>query len=253
MNVVLASNVDTDLLGTFSGDVERKGTAVETAIQKARLGIEATGIPLGIANEGSFGPHPQIPLLNSDLEIIVLVDAERDLVIEEYVVSASSNVGELKVSNLASAEAFLKRSFFGTHGMVVRPNTSKSKEAIKKGIIDRDQLAQAISESAARSADGLAHLETDMRAHFNPTRQKVIAEAAEKFVKRVGYLCPNCGAPGWGVVDSIMGLPCEGCGGPTALVHKEIEGCVKCRFVKVLPRSDGKEKAGAHLCPECNP
>ncbi len=250
---VLASGINTDSLGTFSGDVARTGTPLQTAIEKARLGMAVTGKKLGIANEGSFGPHPQLPFFTSDMEIIVLVDGENDLVIEEYVVSPSTNVGEIKVADIHDAEEFLNKSLFGTHGMVVRPNSSLETANIKKGILDGKSLAEAIRLSAKRSSDGLAHIETDMRAHMNPTRQKVIAEASEKFAARVNTICPHCGLPGWGVVDCIMGLPCEGCGGPTAMVHKEIEGCVKCRFRKVLPRSDGKEKAPVNLCPECNP
>ena len=40
--------VDTDLLGTFSGEIERVGTPLETAIKKARLGMERSGNPFGI-------------------------------------------------------------------------------------------------------------------------------------------------------------------------------------------------------------
>lgn len=253
VNVELAEAVDTDCLGTFSGEITRQGTPLETAIKKARLGIQATGIPIGIANEGSFGPHPQMPFFNSDQELLVLVDIERDIVIEEYVVSASTNVGEIKVSTMDQAEDFLANCKFGSHALVVRPNSSFSSDKIQKGILDRQALARVVQYCATHSADGLAHIETDMRAHLNPTRQNVIAEAGEKFARRIKSLCSECGNPGWGVVDCIMGLPCETCRSPTQLIHKEIEGCVKCAFRKVLPRSDGKANAPTHLCPACNP
>ena len=45
--------VDTDIFGTFTGEIERVGTPLETAIKKARLGIENTGNPYAIASEGS--------------------------------------------------------------------------------------------------------------------------------------------------------------------------------------------------------
>ena len=76
-------NLDTDQLGTFSGEISRSGSPIETAIAKAKLGIEATGIPIGLASEGSIGPDPQNPFLTSDIEIVVLVDQERGLVIYE--------------------------------------------------------------------------------------------------------------------------------------------------------------------------
>jgi hypothetical protein len=53
--------IDTDLLGTFTGEVEQVGTPREVAISKARLGMRASGISLGLSSEGSFGPHPLIP------------------------------------------------------------------------------------------------------------------------------------------------------------------------------------------------
>ncbi len=253
VDLKLAQNVDTDKLGTFSGEINRNGSPLETAIKKARLGIEASGIPIGIASEGSFGPHPQLPFVNSDLEILVLVDTERDIVIEEYVVSASTNLGNIAVATMSEAEAFLATCNFGSHAMVVRPNSSLCPDTIKKGILDRETLAIAVQNCAAQSADGLACIETDMRAHLNPTRQGVIAEAGEKFARRIKMLCTQCQSPGWGVVDCIIGLPCETCGGPTQLIHREIEGCVKCPFRIVLARSDGKLRAPTHLCPQCNP
>jgi len=49
---------DTDVLGTFSGEVDRKDTAFETVKKKCLLAMEQTNCDLGIASEGSFGPHP---------------------------------------------------------------------------------------------------------------------------------------------------------------------------------------------------
>ena len=49
--------VDTDVLGTFAGEIERVGTPQETTVKKAQLGIEATGNPYALASEGSVGPE----------------------------------------------------------------------------------------------------------------------------------------------------------------------------------------------------
>jgi hypothetical protein len=61
--VTTAANLDTDALGTFTGEIPRAGTIREAAISKARLGMTATGLPIGIASEGSYGPHPNIPFI----------------------------------------------------------------------------------------------------------------------------------------------------------------------------------------------
>ena len=69
LRVVLPSGLDTDTLGTFSGEVERNGTALKTCVRKACLSMAATGLPFGIANEGSFGPHPFVPFIPAGIEI----------------------------------------------------------------------------------------------------------------------------------------------------------------------------------------
>lgn len=50
--VTTAPDLDTDVLGTFTGEIPRAGTIREVA--KARLGMAATGLPIGIASEGSY-------------------------------------------------------------------------------------------------------------------------------------------------------------------------------------------------------
>jgi hypothetical protein len=253
IQLIRAEDVDTDTLGTFTGEKKRKGSPLETAIQKARLGIFSTNLPFGIANEGSFGPHPQLPFFNADQEIVVFVDTERDIVIEEQMVSSATNVAEIKVSDLTQADQFLEQSQFGSHAVIVRPNSSPHPDPVAKGITDRKTLEQLFKTCLDQSSDGLVHLETDMRAHLNPSRQKVISELGEKLAVRLLALCENCDTPGWGNLDYLLGLPCESCQGPTELVAKEIQGCVKCTFRKVVGRSDKKTTAPTHLCPHCNP
>jgi hypothetical protein len=45
-------DLDTDQLGTFSGEIERIAPPIETAINKARLGMKETGSLIGIASKG---------------------------------------------------------------------------------------------------------------------------------------------------------------------------------------------------------
>jgi hypothetical protein len=45
-----------------------------------------------------------------------------------------------------------------------------------KGIKKPSDVKEAINRCASVSENGLAHVETDMRAHMNPTRMKVISE-----------------------------------------------------------------------------
>lgn len=49
---------DTDLQGAFTRESHRPGTQLEALRRKARKGMELSGLPLGLASEGSFGPDP---------------------------------------------------------------------------------------------------------------------------------------------------------------------------------------------------
>ena len=67
-------NVDTDQLGTFSGEIERREDALSTCRTKAQMGLAATGLALGLASEASFGPHPAMPMLAVGQELLVFLD-----------------------------------------------------------------------------------------------------------------------------------------------------------------------------------
>ena len=60
--VVVAADINTDTLGTFSGDIPRPGPLVETCLTKAEMAFAATGLDCAIASEGSYGPIERLPL-----------------------------------------------------------------------------------------------------------------------------------------------------------------------------------------------
>ena len=63
MEVVLADAVDTDAFGTFSGERPRTLSALDTAQAKARAALGSGSWALGLASEGTYGPHPEAPVL----------------------------------------------------------------------------------------------------------------------------------------------------------------------------------------------
>jgi hypothetical protein len=251
--VTLAPGLDTDLLGTFSGEIPRQGTMLEVAKRKARLGMSVMGAQLGLASEGSFGPHPAIPYIPAGLELMVFVDDERGTVVTESVIAEKTNYNHLVVLPGEAADEFLQRVGFPNHGLIVRPNEGEVASALTKGIVDTDSLRRAIAAAAAVSSDGRARVETDMRAHFNPTRMKSLALLAARLAQRLSRQCPACDAPGFGRTGSRRGLVCEDCGMPTELVVAEIFGCPACDYTEERPRGDGLQRAPAQCCPECNP
>ncbi len=245
--------IDTDKLGTFSGEMERPGNALEVADKKAKLGMEATGLPFGLASEGSFRPHPYIPFLPSDQEIMLFIDNERGFKLHEVIVSEKTNFAQLAVSNLDEADQFLHSAHFPTHGIIVRPNIWEDKSVIFKGIRNMGELEAAFNKCLHVSADSKVWLETDMRANVNPSRMGVIGELAERLAKRLSSECPRCSAPGWGCVKVERGLPCEYCGQPTEMVASQVFGCVLCDHLLTLPGADGITKAEQVYCGWCNP
>ncbi len=251
--VVPTAGLDTDELGTFSGEIPRDGTMLEVAVRKARLGMSAAAVPLGLASEGSFGPHPAIPFFPAGIELLVFVDDEREVVVHESLIAESTNFDHLAVSPGDELEPFLGRIGFPAHGLVVRPNEGEPTAALVKGIVELDSLTRAIAEAAAVSPDGRARLETDMRAHLNPTRMKSLATLSDRLARRLATFCPGCGAPGFGRTGTRGGLRCETCGTPTEMIAAEVFGCPACDYAEERPRFDGLQRAPTQHCPECNP
>ncbi len=251
--VTSAPGLDTDQLGTFSGEIPRNGTMLDVALRKARLGMSAAGVPLGLASEGSFGPHPAIPYIPAGMELLVFVNDEREIVVTESLITEQTNYDHLVISPGEASDAFLQKIGFPTHGLIVRPNEGEVASALAKGIVDPDRLTRAIEAAAAASSDGRARMETDMRAHFNPTRMRSLAILAERLAQRLARQCPACGAPGFGRTGSRAGLLCETCGTPTELVVAEILGCPACDYTEERLRGDGLQRAPPQHCPLCNP
>lgn len=253
LSVILAGGIDTDQFGAFSGEIERPGTMEEVLEAKARAGMRQTGLSIGIASEGSYGAHPDIPFLTAGLEKLVLIDAEAGLTVVEHLWDETPVSHAWTARTLTDISQHLPAIRFPEQALLVRPEDPVDLSGLRKGIDERLDLETAIEESAARSRSGRAIVETEMRAHLNPRRMSIIARLAEKLAERLLRPCPACHAPGWGQVRSERGLPCEWCGGPSVLVKSLIWGCSRCGHEETRPRPDGLEAARPGDCAGCNP
>ncbi|HEY9732862.1 MAG TPA: DUF6671 family protein [Drouetiella sp.] len=266
--LVATVNLNTDQLGTFTREINRTDSAVKTAKNKARLGMRKVASKLGLANEGSFGPHPDIPFIPSCYEVIVFIDDELGMEIVESIISAETNFAHIQASSKDDISDFLQRARFPSHGLIVRPNKTdrsffgKARELITrpaaggsifKGIRDKESLAEAVSLSQRLSFDGLAHIETDMRAHMNPTRMRVLRTLGINLARRLCSGCPECETPGFGMTGSEGALRCNECGYPTEFPALEIHSCAKCKFQQKLARKDGRTSVESMHCSQCNP
>ncbi|HLP23650.1 MAG TPA: hypothetical protein VK139_06380 [Microbacteriaceae bacterium] len=75
---VTEAAVDTDAFGTFSGEIPRRHGPRDIAVAKARAGLDVVPAKFGLASEGTIGPHPAMPLVTADTELIAVVCPERD-------------------------------------------------------------------------------------------------------------------------------------------------------------------------------
>ncbi len=247
--------VDTDQLGTFSGEIERSGNAIECARRKCEWSLGALGekVEFALASEGSFGPHPFIPFLPCDHEILYFIDRRHGFHLHLSYLSENTNYRSEAVDSYEDLMKLAEEAQFPSHALILRPNGRETKAPIFKGIDSKHALEEAYQECRKRSTDGKVWIETDMRAQFNPSRMGVIGELAVTLAERLATHCPKCRTPGWGRIRSVMGLECRSCGLETDLVKEEIYGCTKCDYEEKTGRKDRLIEAEPANCSNCNP
>ena len=241
--------LNTDLLGTFTGEIERKLDPLSTARAKCRLAMEQSGCDLAIASEGSFGMHPLIPFVSSDEELVILVDRRYRIEIVGRKLSTESNFDGRKIDSREALTDFAKKAGFLSHGLILR-NARDQTSFLEKGIVSWKQLNACFNQ--VMKEFGAAFVETDMRALFNPQRMKVIHAATRDMLERAGRECPGCSTPGFGASGHREGLPCRLCGTPTRSVLFFIYSCNRCGYTEEV-RNPEKEKEDPTYCDNCNP
>jgi hypothetical protein len=248
--VVVAPDLDTDTLGTFSGEIARPGPIVETCLIKAELAFRSVDVDCAIASEGSYGPIDRVPLKPAGVEVMAFIDRRRGIRIVETLATHRTNWRLLRFkAGDPAAPAAVTALGFPECGVFVIAGSDASQPV--KGLTRLDEVVSAIDREANRSDDGLAIVIADMRAHRNPTRMKVLRALSWRLARRLHCLCPACGAPGFGHIDSRRGLPCEECSAPTHWIDFEIDGCAACGHAVARPRKDGRRSASKLSCVTC--
>lgn len=69
---MIKTKIDTDQLGAFTGEVERKSTPLTCIRQKCELAMKESKVTIGVASEGSFGPPPFIPFFGVTMRFYTL-------------------------------------------------------------------------------------------------------------------------------------------------------------------------------------
>lgn len=246
----VSNELDTDLFGTFTGEVARLNDPIETARQKCLKAIEISGCNLAIASEGSFGPHPSLAFLNVDSEIIFMLDKKNNAEYISHHISTETNFNASVINNRTELDDFLELAKFPSHAVIFRKSKNDNEDIFKE-IVDLKSVDSHFDYLIKKYNSFFA--ETDMRAMFNPTRQKVIEETTIKLIEKLKSHCPNCNQAGFSVIRHIPGLKCSNCGSPTKSTKAYIYACQFCHHQ--LEKSIHKE----HLfedpmyCDFCNP
>ena len=243
-------DLDTDLLGTFTGEIERKDDPISSARNKCFMAMELTNCDIAIASEGSFGPHPSLFFIPADDEILVLIDKKNGLEIIVRELNTETNFNGSDIKTEEELLAFAANANFPSHGLILRKSKDEYGDIVK-GINSVEQLSKVFIE--LMNDFGTAFVETDMRAMYNPTRMKIIESATQKLIKKINTLCPICNMPGFGITDAKEGLPCEICNFPTRSTLSYLYTCQKCNYTKEEKYPKGKKIEDPMYCDYCNP
>lgn len=247
---VTCDALDTDLLGTFTGEIERPDGPLTTARKKCEIGMELSGIDLAVANEGSFGMHPVMPFVAAGDEVIILVDKKNKIEIVAREITTKTNFSGAAVDNETALKSFAEQALFPSHGLILSED-QKNKQQITKGISSWHELMECFQNMLRKQKK--VYVETDMRAMFNPTRMEAIGKACEKLIEKIKSTCPNCQCPGFSISAAKEGLPCSLCGSETrsTLLHQYI--CQRCQHQEIKNFPYDKQEEDPMYCDYCNP
>ncbi|GAE27381.1 hypothetical protein JCM9140_3517 [Halalkalibacter wakoensis JCM 9140] len=246
IEIIVPLNFNSDKFGTFTNEIERAGNQLEAARKKVEQAMKDLQVTLGVASEGSFGPHPAFPYVSFNRELILLIDQEQGLEVTGYVANGNTNYAQKEVKSFEEAHEFALSIGFPSHGVIV----GHDRDFIK-GITDVNELKKAVRTKLDGSATTI--IETDMRAMYNPTRMKNIELATYDLVKKIKTPCPSCQTPGFEIKEAKKGLVCMSCNFPTDLIKSYLYECKKCSFQEEVHNPNGKQYADPMYCQLCNP
>lgn len=226
--LVHTSAYDTDLLGTFTNEVARQGSQLDAAKAKAEIGMRLTGLHIGIASEGAFGPDPFVGFTPWNSEVVLWVDQQLGIEVQGFAHGPAQSL-QRTIQTLDELNSFVIEANFPSHHLNLRPEHTLSAQW-QKGICDLQEIIQAFHVAKSQSAGGGVVIENDLRAFSNPTRQALICQATDDLIQKLRSSCPQCTKPGFSLKKKLSGLPCGVCAQPTQLPIGELWQCVSCSF-----------------------
>lgn len=246
----VTTDLDTDLLGTFTGEIERTLNPIDAAREKCLRAMRLTNCDLAVASEGSFGPHPSAYFVNANEELLLFLDTKNNIEIVARHISTETNFNGKEINSERDLLAFSKAALFPSHGLILK-DAVENPVAIIKDIPDDNTLLEAFHKLKTNHKQ--VFVETDMRAMNNPSRMIVIEETTKTLIKQLLSYCPACGFPGFNVTHALTGLPCDLCGLPTNTTRSLVYSCQHCDYTKEELFPNGKSTEDPMYCDYCNP
>lgn len=243
-----AADVDTDLLGTFSGEVPRVGDVQSTL--RAKVQMAAARCPQAevvLATEGSFGPDPVLGWVALHEEVLLWSWPQQGKELWVAHRSHDTNFSCTDSSEWTDVQRWALRVGFPTAHVILRDAQG---HVLAKGISDPVEL-ERLWRAAAEG--GAPRVETDMRADRNPKRREVLHALAHKTLEAFEACCPRCRFPGFVARPAEPGAPCSACGTPTRRPQQLKAECAECGHIEVRDSEDQLKGADPATCDRCNP
>lgn len=240
---------DTDRFGTFSGEIERRRSQLQTALDKARLAKDLMNASLCIASEGTIGPDPTFPVLNSNIETIVFRDYTNDFLIHQTLVSREIYSFRTRLKSEGEVDEVINQLRLEDQAMIVKSSHEKI-EFVQKGLKSIDDIRAAVAHAV--SISGEAILEPDFRAMHSASRRENIRKCAILLAEKISSTCPSCNRPGWSGSQGSEAKACVSCGGKRTTVPLGVKfRCDGCNHIE--DRNDVNSFCAAQYCLDCNP
>lgn len=245
---VAALDVDTDLLGTFSGEVPRPGDVRSTLRAKVSMALDVRpDAEVVLATEGSFGADPVLGWVPLHEEVLLWSWPRYGKELWVAHRSHDTNFSSIDSAEWTEVQRWALRVGFPTAHVILRDAQG---QVLAKGINDPTEF-ERMWRAAAEG--GAPRVETDMRADRNPKRQEALRALAIKVVEAFEALCPNCRFPGFVARPAEPGAPCSACGSATRRPRLLKAECTECGQVEVRDSEDQLMGVDPAICDRCNP
>lgn len=251
-DVVSISEIPTDELGTFSGEIPRTLPPGEAAKAKARMGFEASGIPLQVSTEASFYSHPQIMGLTIHEELVLLADFSKERYYWGIIRSLDTWGPQISLTDFNTAQDWLTAHHQKDHHWMIIPSPETQHSfPPQKALPSPEAVIQAL-QALNLNGDSF-QLVPDYRAHLHPGRMQIIEQATHQLVDTLLSICPVCNQPGFAIQSKLPGLPCKYCGSPTQRTMYQVRKCNVCgnETRETIPNQPAE--ADPIDCEVCNP